>query len=250
MTYMLANAQQVGDREDQQDAFAFSDPADRALVSHGGVVAVLADGMGGLRHGAAVARAGVRAFLDAYKKKDRAEDIPAALERSLVASNDAVLAFVRQLHAEGAAATTLVAAVLRGQELFWVSAGDSRAYLVREQRAYRLTVDHTGRDDAFVHARGHSLASNVTDHASVTSFLGMPVRPRMDRSLRPFAVRSGDCVLLASDGLYDALTEEEIGKACERDLNASCTALVDMVLRRRVPEQDNLTVMAMACSTK
>ena len=45
------NAQAIGTRSEQQDAFGFMDKDDSALVDRCGLLAVVADGMGGLAMG-------------------------------------------------------------------------------------------------------------------------------------------------------------------------------------------------------
>src|ERR1700730_6375630 len=94
---LTANAQHIGTRHSQQDSFAFADPGDREFLSHGGFLAVVCDGMGGMEHGDAAGRTAVEAFLKAYQFKTPEESIPEALERSARASNQEVVALAVQL---------------------------------------------------------------------------------------------------------------------------------------------------------
>jgi len=64
----------------QQDSIGLADPEDRAFLAHGGYLAVLCDGMGGMQHGDVASQTAVRAILDAYAQKLPDESIPAALE--------------------------------------------------------------------------------------------------------------------------------------------------------------------------
>ena len=95
MQFVPGNAQHVGARNEQQDAFGFSDPGDRKFVAHGGVVGVLADGMGGLECGGEASRVAVRDFLKAYEEKTLEEPVPDALCRALQAANRSVLETAR-----------------------------------------------------------------------------------------------------------------------------------------------------------
>jgi serine/threonine protein phosphatase PrpC len=83
MSIVPGNAQAVGDRENQQDSFGFSDFADQAFARHGGVLMVLCDGMGGLANGAAASRVAVDTVLAAYHRKQPSEPIPSTLERAV-----------------------------------------------------------------------------------------------------------------------------------------------------------------------
>jgi protein phosphatase len=115
--YAPGNAQHQGCRREQQDSFEFSDPTDRAFMDHGGLLAVLADGMGGMANGAQAGRIAVEVLLEAYTGKDRDEDIPAAMHRALCAADRAVFDFACAVPADEAG-TTLVAAVLAARLLF------------------------------------------------------------------------------------------------------------------------------------
>src|SRR5690349_13477148 len=104
------NAQHQGSRDAQEDSFAFSDLENTAFAAHGGALAVLSDGMGGLASGGPAGAAAVRAFLTRYEIKSPAESIPDALTASMAAANDAVLDVARG--SSGEAGATLVAAVV------------------------------------------------------------------------------------------------------------------------------------------
>src|SRR4051812_28149072 len=129
MKFIPGNAQHVGARREQQDSFAFSDPGDKKFVAHGGLLAGVSDGMGGMSNGQQASTAAVRAFLAAYERKSRDETIPAAMNRSLQSAFATVQALNRQAGDQSGA--TLVAAVAHGEQLYWVSVGDSRLYLIR-----------------------------------------------------------------------------------------------------------------------
>ena len=90
MNYSFGNAQHIGARSSQQDAFGFSNPFEAEFVAHAGLLAVLADGMGGLAHGDLASRAALAAFLAAYRAKTPAESVRDALKRSLAAAKHSV----------------------------------------------------------------------------------------------------------------------------------------------------------------
>ncbi len=250
MKYALGNFQEKGAREEQQDTFGFSDPRDRGFVRHGGVVAALVDGMGGMQHGAAAAQTAVQKFLSGYRQKPPHESIPTALRRSLQVANRAVLDFARQVGTEGKTGATLVAAALDENRLYWISAGDSRAYLVRDGDLYQLTADHTYGAKLDAEAEAGKIhkeeALHDPERDSLTSFLGMPDAPTTDFNSRPYLLKPGDQVLLSSDGLYRVLKNHDITSALTNDLQAACERLVGEVMRRQLPDQDNITVVMMA----
>ena len=253
MGFAAGNAQHIGARPQQQDAFGFSDPGDRALVNHGGFLGVVADGVGGLTHGSEASQSAVRAFLQAYHLKSPGETIPEALARSLREANAAVLRVASAPSAEGAG-TTLVAAVLHNQSLYWISAGDSRIYLLNGTRLTRVTSDHVYAHELDEQAAqgliSRDEAQNNSERGSLTSYLGQPDPKHVDRNTRPLSLRHDDCVILCSDGFYRALNEPEIVDAFRNDLQKACDTLVRQVLAKQRKQQDNLTVIALRQSSK
>jgi len=155
MRYLPGNAQHIGARKEQQDAFAFSDPANKKFLAHAGLLAVVSDGMGGLAHGQQASSAAVRAFLTGYERKSRQETIPAAMHRGLEAAFHAVQGLNQGGGGQGGA--TLAAAVAHENQLYWVSVGDSRLYLLRRGHLVQLSRDHSYRERLFDQVAGERL---------------------------------------------------------------------------------------------
>lgn len=250
MPYLFGNAQHVGRREYQQDAFGFSNPFDEAFTAHAGLLAVVADGMGGLEQGDAASRYAVQAFLDAYRMKTPEEPIAQALERGVHAAQQAVLGVQRELSLEMQCGTTLVAAVWFQNQLQWVAVGDSALYLCRQGQWTRLNELHTyGR-----HLDSRAAFGEITreqaqadpQREALTSYLGIPELTEIDRSLRPITVVESDWVLLSSDGLYKSLSLLEVPEALHGSMQERCDTLLQAVLARGLHEQDNVTVVALA----
>jgi protein phosphatase len=248
MRFAPGNAQHIGARQQQQDAFGFSDPSDKAFVAHAGFLGVVADGMGGLTQGSEASSTAVRSFLQAYKLKTAKESVAEALTRSLLEANRAVLR-VAENASLGEVGTTLAAAVMRGDSVYYISAGDSRIYWFRGTSLTRLTADHVyatklNRESA----QGKISREEARSHperASLTSYLGQTELELVDRNNQPLTVHPDDCVILCSDGLYRALAEGEIVGAFRNDLQHACDMLVKQVLAKQRKQQDNLTIIAL-----
>lgn len=250
MPYLFGNAQHVGRREYQQDAFGFSNPFDEEFTAHAGLLAVVADGMGGLEHGEAASRAAVQAFLDAYRLKTPEEPIAQALERGVHSAQQAVLAVQQELGLQSQCGTTLVATVWFQNQLQWVAVGDSALYLCRQGQWTRLNDLHTyGRlldSRAAFGEITREQAQADPQREALTSFLGIQELTEVDRCIRPITVVEGDWVLLSSDGLYKSLSLLEVPEALQGSLQERCDTLLQAVLARNLHEQDNVTVVALA----
>jgi serine/threonine protein phosphatase PrpC len=244
MKLLFGNAQHIGSRESQQDAFGFTSPFDAEFVRHAGLAAVLADGMGGMRSGDAASRAAIGAFLAAYKGKTPDESIPDALLRSLLAANQAVC----QVGEESG--STLAAAVLHERELYWISVGDSAVYLHRDGDLTLLTTSHVYARELDARASEGAIAESAArsdpQREALTSYLGMPALDLIDRSLRPMAVEAPDHILIASDGLFKTLEPDEMRQASKGAPQQVCDVLVERALAKGREGQDNITVLALA----
>ena len=140
---LLGNAQHKGKRREQQDSFAISDVSDAIFVEKGGILAALADGMGGMSLGREASALAVETMLESYAVKEDSESVDEALMRSLSRANMAVVELARKHDLEGSVGTTMIAAVIFRGSLYWISVGDSRIYLCRDGRLIQLTADHT-----------------------------------------------------------------------------------------------------------
>jgi len=252
MKVIPGNAQHIGCRQSQQDEFWFSDVNDHGFIDHGGVLAIVADGMGGLEKGAEASRLAARTFGQAYLAKDPADSIPDALANALEEANQAVCALARDVGELGNVGTTLVAAVVAGQSLHWLSVGDSRLYVFRNGELTQFTEDHNygGMLQKQV-AEGQLSADEADsdpDRNALTSFVGMPGLETVDHSIAPFSLEPGDWVLLCSDGLHGTLGEEEIARELRGTPQEAAGALVRRALEKGNPHQDNVTVALMACA--
>ncbi|WP_207835568.1 PP2C family serine/threonine-protein phosphatase [Pseudomonas sp. 43(2021)] len=125
-----------------------SENQDRAVVAQGWdssgrrfALAVVADGIGGMRAGAACASLAVSSCVSAVY--DSAQSGVVASEKWLTdafaSANNSVF---EQYHGEGG--STLVAALIRpGYPTCWASVGDSRVYISENKSVHQLSVDDT-----------------------------------------------------------------------------------------------------------
>lgn len=243
------NAQAIGSRNEQQDSFGYSDPWNDEFAAHGGLLAVLADGMGGMACGADASQIAVRTFLDRYGEKRPEQTVAAALANAIEAADRAVFDFAAGAGREGHVGSTLVAAVFCEGSVEWVSAGDSALYLRRRSTLTRLTHPHTlAARLAARAARGElspEAAREDPDREALTSYVGGGGIPEIDASEAPLSLVERDCVLLCSDGLYRALEEREMGAALDEAESGqeASDLLVARALHKNLQNQDNVTAL-------
>lgn len=125
--------------------------------------------------------------------------------------------------APGSVGSTAVVAVVCSTHIIVANCGDSRAVLCRGKVAMPLSVDHKpNREDECLRIEAAGGRVIKWDGYRVSGFLAVS-RSIGDRYLRPFVVadpevmivpraKEDECLILASDGLWDVVTNEE---ACD-----------------------------------
>lgn len=253
-------AQWIGSRERQEDAFAILDSPDPAIPEPTAVLAIVADGMGGMAHGDAASHTAIATFLRSWKCDGSKNLASQSLSKALSAANANVCELAKSMGCLGEMGCTLVAASIYADALYWIAVGDSDLLLVRDGDITMLNTPHTYAEELDSRVARGELSSRtaLTDsqRTALTSFVGLDPLPLADRTLRPFPLLPGDCILIASDGIRNALSESEI-LAIHRQWIVSANGrpqsladhLVTAVQGKMLPGQDNTTVIAIAIST-
>src|SRR5262249_20891094 len=124
--------------------------------------------------------------------------------------------------------TTLTMAYGSDSQLFVVHVGDSRCYLQRAGRLYRLTHDHTlGEEMVRHHAITPEQAVGHYLRHVITNCVGGDKRGLQVEAHR-VELMAGDKVLLCSDGLTEMLPDDQIGAflSSTEDPQVACQKLV------------------------
>lgn len=244
--FRFGNAQHIGKRSSQQDSFGYSNLVSEEIIKQYGILAVLADGMGGLSDGKQVSDYAVNAMLTMFTETDGSTFCPENLLVMAESLNDRVN---EAFPAEGnvQAGSTLIAAHIYGDSLNWISIGDSRIYLYRNSMLYQLNEEHNYLSDLLKShiTTGLPLKEAKTDpqKSALTSYIGSPSIKRVDQSIRPLRIIPGDRIVLCSDGIYNALNNFELISNIEYEPQEAAERIVDLALDKKNPDQDNLTIM-------
>jgi protein phosphatase len=196
-------------RAENQDAAIFSRPADdRSLVTHG-VIALVADGMGGCNGGEVASAMACEGIPKAYFAGNG--PAPAALRAALEAVNAEIYQAAQAQPDLRGMGTTAVAFAITASHGWLAYVGDSRLYLIRGGQIYRMSEDHSMVFE-MVH-KGLLTAEEARNHEDrnvLSRALGS--RPQVEVSCweEPFPIQPGDRYLLCSDGLHDLVTDEKM----------------------------------------
>lgn len=242
-------------------SFAISDQGTREYQQDAGYVetweegaaAVLCDGMGGLEGGEKASNLCVQLFMKDFRETQAMRDIPAFLRQEAVRLNQMVIQLKDEEGNPLDAGTTIVAAILKGNLLYWLSIGDSRLYLLRNERLCCLTKDHNYKsmlEEKMQEGRIDMDYYNAEIHQgeALTSYLGVQKLSLVDENFQGMELLEEDILLLCSDGLYKTLTEEQIQALLNESgghLHLAGRRLIDTARRWGVKGQDNTTLVLM-----
>jgi len=219
------------------------------------VIAAVADGMGGAQAGAEASRLAVSTAVQTLAARLEAQ-VPTseglwqeALCDALHTANNAVHARSHTQTQLNGMGTTLLLSVLYQRRARIAHIGDCRAYVVRpaarKPHIIQLTADHTvvaeligkgalSHADATTHPQRHQLARSLGPE------------PRIEPELTARNLRTGERLLLCSDGLPLHVSDHELARTISDSLTPqiACDRLVELANQRG--GRDNVTVVIIA----
>jgi serine/threonine protein phosphatase PrpC len=216
---------------------------DRYFASDDLGIWMVADGMGGLERGDWASTQVVEA-VGALGWVDELEPTLEAIRGALGLANERILAEAEQVGKQ--MGSTAVALVIRERRfgVGWV--GDSRAYLLRGKRLYRLTRDHSQVQDLIDHGVIDETAAATHPLRNVlTRAVGVARPVQMDTMVDE--LQDEDLLLLCSDGLYGVIGEQEM-EATLGELSFERAAQTMLERCHELGAPDNITVIGVSTS--
>jgi PPM family protein phosphatase len=202
--------QHIGDREEQQDRTAlFAAPR-----APGYIMAVIADGMGGLSGGALAAEQVIRTAKQAFDMfSPQTDNVEKMLET--IAHDAHTIIKLTAISSEKKPHSTMVVMVITPEKsAIWAHVGDSRLYRFDGPNCAERTVDHSyvetlvkegklSREEAQNHHLSNVLVNALGSHET---------RPGVTLC-RHDGLKAGDSFLLCTDGLWHFFSDTELGVA-------------------------------------
>jgi serine/threonine protein phosphatase PrpC len=235
-----------GPRQYNQDRLAYSYSKDALLL-------VVADGMGGHRHGEIAAQLAVTTMTDAFQRL--AVPTLSSPAKFLIEHIQQVHDIIDQLTQERemleSPRTTIVAAVVQRGVLYCAHVGDSRLYHFRDGHLLYRTEDHSivqslyskgiiNKDDMSTHPYRHK----------VYSCLGGDIPPKIDLSDRQ-ELAEGDTILLCTDGVWGAVADGQIKHILNRpSITDGITALLNKAESASQEQGDNMSAIGLQWGDK
>ena len=242
ISFRVGSLQNIGKRKEQQDSFYLSNIRDEQMLNQKGLLAVVADGMGGLEDGAAISKLVTDTFAQNYAGQN-INSSSTFLYETARKSEATVEKYIERVDITGG--STLVAVLVKGNELDFISVGDSHIYLFSNGKLTQLNREHNygevlkdkarrgevDRDEPNVNPQRHSLVA----------YIGMGSFHTVDRNAQPIKIKAGDKVFLCSDGVYNALGKDALALELRGSAVVAAKRIESKILSQNLPKQDNFT---------
>jgi len=222
-----------------EDYVGFYEPGRPADLEAYGRLYVLADGVGGAAAGELASQYTVKKIMHGYYQNIQ-DDLGTRLRRAIEEANADVFARNLSQSGQGEMATTVVAAIVHGDQLIVANVGDSRAYVVRGEAIEQITEDHSliaemlsdgsiTAEQAETHPYRNVILRSVGGHDTVQVDL-------FSRQIAP-----NDLLILCSDGLTRYVENQELADIVRAGPPAEATRRLVALANER-GGNDNITV--------
>jgi serine/threonine protein phosphatase PrpC len=242
LQFELSELTLIGAREENQDRMASVIDGDTALIS-------VFDGMGGHADGARAAELARQVMLSRFAAMAHPLIDPLAfLHMAMGAAHTDMVALGMRMPMEHRPRATGAACLVQDDTAWWVHVGDSRIYHLRDGAVLSRTRDHSHVE--LLVQEGLISANQAQNHPMrnfVESCLGGdPMLPEMQVG-RCVRVRSGDIMLVCSDGFWANLLDEDVAASMYSSvpLGIALQAISEFAVRRAGPGADNASVAAL-----
>jgi formylglycine-generating enzyme required for sulfatase activity/serine/threonine protein phosphatase PrpC len=226
---------------ENEDAVLVYQPADPNEAHFSGSLYIVADGQGGGGRGQMLAQYAARRAMHAYFNNNE-PDLGLRLRDALNDANADLMAYGQQRPELVKIGVSLVAAIMRGEQMHVASIGDCRAYLIREGAIRRITHDHTLVQQLLDEGAIHP--DDAHDHPRkdvILRMLGSQEHPAIDvfdERLHP-----DDALVLATNGLGHVLEDEDIASIVANKVPRNAAELLAQKARSSNPAE-SITVVA------
>ena len=234
-------------QESRQGGRANNEDRTTCCYSRDALLMVIADGMGGHHYGEIASQIAVQTMADVFQREARPvlADPFRFLQKGMTNAHHAITDYAARHKLKDSPRTTCVACVVQDNIAYWAHAGDSRLYLMRDDRVIAQTRDHSRIrlliDEGMI---SEAQAAVHPDRNKIYSCLGSPTPPEIEFS-RKTPLTHGDIVLLSTDGLWGVTSGEQMALALKGpNFLQTVPKLLAEAEVKGGPHGDNLSVVA------
>jgi len=229
-------------RKNNEDAGTYVKIADENIANEKGSMLLVADGMGGHNAGEVASKIAMETVSEEYFKKGSNAEKEKALANAFVAANKKIFNMSQADESYKGMGTTCTVLIITGQQVYFAHAGDTRAYILKDNKITQITEDHTYVQQLVNNGDITAAEADVHPQRNVLiNAMGTKPTLRVDTGKMKLTFNENDKLLLCSDGLHDYLSDAELADAMQKDdLQEIANYLVAEAKRRG--GKDNITV--------
>ncbi len=186
---------------------------------------VVADGMGGHNAGDFASRHTVEVIVRTVQDSQETEPVR-IIEQAIVNANASIRKKSEEEEALRGMGTTVVVATIIGKCMYVANVGDSRLYLM-DQEIHQITRDHSLVEEMVrIGEIDRESARNHPDKNIITRAIG--AAEQIDVDFFEIDLKTGDTVLMCTDGLTNMLEDGDIRKIMkgQRDVAGKAEELI------------------------
>ena len=226
-------------RKNNEDSFGMRFKGEYAVFA-------VADGLGGCPFGEVASFIAANTALDHIQQNlsddMSSEDIGHLMKKAFNIANIAILRDSAEDPDHAGMASTLTLAVMNDDHLTVAHYGDCRCYLVRDDEIIQITEDHNLA--AYLVREGRITMEEALVHAGNSQIINCLGENKFIKpDIHKYNIIPGDCVILASDGMYSLFDEDARRDILQRRDDPE--ALCGLMMARGASEdsKDNSTVV-------
>lgn len=209
----------------------------------------VADGMGGAAAGEVASKLAMEVLDESFSRYvDEAQQgnpvvgVDKLMEKAIRLANRRIYGMAIRMQGRRGMGTTVTCVAIQRRTAHIGHVGDSRAYLVRGDKIYQLTKDHSWVEEQL--EKGLITEAEAKNHEwrnLITRALG--TRPQVAPDTIELDVKPGDVFVISTDGLHGLVEPEEIFDEIKRTANrqSSVEYLISLANERGGP--DNITAV-------
>ena len=236
-----------GSRKNQQDSLYCSEWKNRSSLTMRGLLAAVADGIGGLSNGDLASMTVAQSIRASFLSED---GLRKPAEEILYAAANAQKKVLELNRSGKMCGSTLVSVLIKKWSMWLLSIGDSRIALYRAGVLLTLNREHIMlRDNDEERAiNGMTVPSDAHKNKALTSFVGKENLRQIDRTLEPMRLLPGDKIVLMSDGVFGTVNEDEMCAALACPPEEAALRITALIEAKNKPAQDNATIIVIGLS--
>lgn len=209
---------------------------------------VVADGMGGHKGGEVASKMAVDKIAEHFIQNNDSNMDPAEnVEKAIHNANSAIFLKSQQDNNLTGMGTTVVGLYFNGQNVYIGNIGDSRAYLVQNNKMYQLSRDHSlVQEKLKIGLYNREQAAKDPNKNVLSRSCGINDKPEID--VFTYKVKKNDFFLICSDGLSGMVSDDnilqEVNKAVPKDKDQMDKLVEKLIeLAKANGGQDNISVI-------